>query len=64
LWVLRVLWVLEVSGMKSGKLTDVQIRSFKPGPKLQKYADGGGLCLVVTPAGGKNWWILYRLALH
>jgi len=46
--------------MKAGKLTDVQIRNFKPGPKLQKYTDGGGLILVVTPAGGKNWRFKFR----
>jgi integrase len=46
--------------MQKGKLTDIQIRSFKPGPKPQKHADGSGLVLVVTPAGGKNWWFRFR----
>ena len=44
----------------SGRLTDIQIRNFKPGPKLQKHADGGGLVLVVTSSGGKNWWFRFR----
>ena len=47
-------------GMKTGKLTDVQIRSLKPGSKPQKHTDGGGLILVVTPAGGKNWRVKFR----
>lgn len=47
------------------KLTDLAIRSFirncqagtrKPG----KLADGGGLYLVVTPAGTPSWHIKYR----
>lgn len=46
--------------MKSGKLTDIKIRGLKPGPKPVKYPDGGGLYLVVTPAGGKLWRIDYR----
>jgi len=44
----------------SGKLSDAKIKNLKPGPKLTKYADGGGLTLVVTPSGGKNWWFRYR----
>jgi hypothetical protein len=48
--------------MKNGKLTDIQIRNFKPGPKPQKHSDGGGLVLVVSPAGGKLWRIRYRYA--
>jgi len=43
-----------------GKLSDAKIKNLKPGPKLAKHADGGGLTLVVTPAGGKNWWFRYR----
>ncbi len=44
----------------SGKLSDTKIKNLKPGPKLMKHADGGGLTLVVTPSGGKNWWFRYR----
>ena len=34
-------------------LTDVAIRNAKPGTKAIKLADGGGMFLLVTPAGGK-----------
>ena len=44
----------------SGKLSDAKIKNLKTGLKLTKYADGGGLTLVVTPSGGKNWWFRYR----
>lgn len=44
----------------SGELSDVKIKNLKPGPKLAKYVDGGGLTLVVTPSEGKNWWFRYR----
>jgi integrase len=37
------------------KLTDVQLRSIKPTVKTQKLADGHGLYMVVSPAGGKLW---------
>ena len=43
-------------------LTDVAIRRAKPGPKQYKIADGQGLYLLVTPAGGKLWRLKYRLA--
>ena len=43
-------------------LTDVAIRQAKPGPKQYKVADGEGLYLLVTPAGGKLWRLKYRLA--
>lgn len=46
--------------MESGKLTGVKIRGLKPGQKAVKYPDGGGLYLVVTPAGNKLWRIDYR----
>lgn len=41
-------------------LTDVKIRKTKPGSKTVKIADGGGLHLQVTPAGGKYWRLAYR----
>lgn len=34
-------------------LTDVSIRNAKPGTKPIKLADGAGMFLLVTPAGGK-----------
>ena len=46
---------------KSGKLSDDAIRNLKPGPKPQKYSDGGGLVLGGTPAGIFNWALLLLL---
>lgn len=45
-------------------LTDMAIRNFRPGPKATKLADGGGLFLLVTPAGGKLWRFKYRMDGH
>lgn len=42
-------------------LTDVAIRNAKPGAKATKLADGGGMFLLVTPAGGKLWRLKYRV---
>ena len=42
-------------------LTDVAIRNAKPGPKPVKLSDGGGMHLLVTPAGGKLWRLKYRI---
>jgi integrase len=42
-------------------LTDVAIRNAKPGAKAAKLADGGGMFLLVTPAGGKLWRLKYRV---
>lgn len=42
-------------------LTDVAIRSAKPGPKPIKLTDGAGMFLLVTPAGGKLWRLKYRI---
>jgi len=42
-------------------LTDVAIRNAKPGEKAFKLADGGGMFLLVTPAGGKLWRLKYRI---
>lgn len=41
-------------------LTDAQVRTTKPIDKPVKMADGGGLFLFVTPAGGKYWRMKYR----
>ena len=41
-------------------LSDVEIRTAKPTGKPFKLADGRGLHLVVTPAGGKLWRLKYR----
>ena len=42
-------------------LTDVAIRNVKPGAKASKLADGGGMFLLVTPAGGKLWRLKFRI---
>jgi integrase len=42
-------------------LTDVAIRNTKPGAKAIKLADGGGMFLLVTPAGGKLWRLKFRI---
>lgn len=41
-------------------LTQLQIRNAKPKDRPYKLADGGGLYLEVTPAGGKLWRMKYR----
>lgn len=41
-------------------LTQLQIKNAKPREKPYKLADGGGLYLEVTPAGGKHWRMKYR----
>ncbi|WP_261535566.1 tyrosine-type recombinase/integrase [Burkholderia multivorans] len=41
-------------------LTDLAVRNTKPAAKQQKLFDGGGLHLLVTPAGGKRWVLKYR----
>lgn len=41
-------------------LTDMAIRNAKPAEKQQKLFDGGGLFVLITPAGGKRWVLKYR----
>lgn len=41
-------------------LSDLQIKAFKPGPKPQRFFDGYGLYIEVSPAGGKLWRWKYR----
>ena len=41
-------------------LTDVKIRNAKASDKQVKLFDGGGLFLLVVPAGGKLWRLKYR----
>src|SRR5271163_1515274 len=55
--------VFPLSGIWEGfpmALTDTEIRRSKPGDKPYKLSDGGGLHLMVTPAGGKLWRWKYR----
>jgi len=42
------------------KLTDRAIKALKPREKPYKAADGEGLYIEVTPAGGKLWRLKYR----
>lgn len=44
-----------------GKLTHQQIVKTAPGEKPVKLADGDGLYLYITPAGGRSWRLKYRL---
>lgn len=41
-------------------LTDLACRNTKPGDKLIKLSDGGGLQLHITPTGGRLWRLAYR----
>ncbi len=41
-------------------LSEVQVRKAKEREKAYSMADGGGLYLWVTPAGGKLWRWSYR----
>ncbi len=43
-------------------LTDVEIRAAKPGARIVKLSDGGGLQLWIMPDGAKRWRFAYRLA--
>jgi len=43
-------------------LTDMEIRTAKPGPRLAKLSDGSGLQLWIMPDGAKRWRLAYRLA--
>ena len=41
-------------------LTDTQIRALKPTRSASKHSDGGGLHLLIPPAGSKLWRLAYR----
>jgi integrase len=43
-------------------LTDAKIRAAKPEAKPYKLADGEGLFLYISPAGGKSWRMKFRTA--
>jgi integrase len=43
-------------------LTDMEVRNAKPGARLIKLSDGGGLQLWIMPDGAKRWRLAYRLA--
>ena len=42
------------------KLTDTFLRGLKATGRVQKYADGGGLYVQVSPVGGRLWRMGYR----
>lgn len=42
------------------KLTDAKLRTLTTPDKTQKVADGAGLYLELTPAGGRYWRLKYR----
>lgn len=42
-------------------LTDIAIRNAKPAEKPVKLADGRGMFLLITPAGGKLRRLKYRI---
>ncbi len=51
-----------MSGGIGGKLTDKAIKAFAAkSERGKKLADGGGLHLFITPAGGSTWRIKYRI---
>jgi integrase len=41
-------------------LTAIEVASAKPGAKIVKLSDGGGLQLWITPDGAKRWRLAYR----
>lgn len=43
-------------------LNDTTLRTIKPTETLQKFFDGGGLFLAVSPAGTKSWRLKFRYA--
>jgi len=42
------------------KLTDINIKKAKPGDKVRKLSDGGGLFIQIELTGGKLWRYKYR----
>lgn len=43
-------------------ITDLQIKRTKPGAKIRKLADGGGLYLEILPNGSRFWRFRFRQA--
>jgi len=42
------------------KLTDTFVKRKQGNGKAQKFADGGGLLLYISPKGTKSWRMAYR----
>lgn len=47
--------------MSTNKLTDTKVRAAKAADRPYKLADGEGMYLLVSPAGGRSWKLKYRL---
>src|SRR3546814_11887342 len=41
-------------------LTDMKCRNARPGQRLRKLSDGGGLQLWIQPTGSRQWRLAYR----
>src|SRR3546814_12528473 len=41
-------------------LTDMKCRNARPGQRLRKLSDGGGLQLWIQPTGSRQWRSAYR----
>lgn len=51
-----------MAGGIGGKLTDKAVKAFAAkAERGKKLADGGGLYLFITPAGGATWRVKYRI---
>ena len=51
-----------MSGGIGAKLSDKAVKAFiAKGVRGKKLADGGGLHLFLTPAGGATWRVKYRI---
>jgi hypothetical protein len=49
-----------IARQKAGPLTDTALKALKPTGKAYKVTDGGGLYVVVTPAGARSFRLDYR----
>ena len=51
-----------IAGGIRGKLTDKAVKAFAAKSEIgKKLADGGGLHVFITPAGGATWRVKYRI---
>lgn len=50
------------NGKSTNRLSDARLRSLKPGDRVRKLSDGGGLQLWVMPNGSRLWRLAYRFA--
>lgn len=47
---------------KTVPLSDLEVRNAKPQKSPYKLFDGKGLFLLVSPSGGRLWYLKFRLA--